>query len=104
MAGLLLYTATSDSAGSLGGIVAQGEPDRLAHTLQAALARTAWCSNDPLCMESEAAGVDNVNLAACHACVLLPETSCETNNSFLDRAMLIGTPTGTVPGYFHDLM
>lgn len=104
MAGLLLYTATSDSAGSLGGIVAQGEPDRLAHTLKAALARTAWCSNDPLCMESEATGVDNVNLAACHACVLLPETSCETNNSFLDRAMLVGTPTGTVPGYFHDLM
>ncbi|NDZ72150.1 DUF1998 domain-containing protein [Streptomyces sp. SID10362] len=104
MAGLLLYTATSDSAGSLGGIVAQGEPERLAHSLQAAIARTAWCSNDPLCMESEAAGVDNVNLAACHACVLLPETSCETNNSFLDRALLIGTPTGTVSGYFQDHM
>ncbi|MFG2950459.1 DrmB family protein [Streptomyces adustus] len=102
MAGLLLYTATSDSAGSLGGVVAQGEPDRLAHTLRTALARAAWCSNDPLCMESEAAGVDNVNLAACHACVLLPETSCETNNSFLDRAMLIGTPTGTLPGYFQN--
>ncbi|MFI8997903.1 DrmB family protein [Streptomyces sp. NPDC053542] len=100
MAGTLLYTATSDSAGSLGGIVAQGEPDRLVHTLKAALARAAWCSNDPLCMESEAAGVDNVNLAACHACVLLPETSCETNNSFLDRALLIGTPTGSVPGFF----
>lgn len=29
MAGVLIYTATSDSAGSLGGVVAQGEPDRL---------------------------------------------------------------------------
>lgn len=100
MAGILLYTATSDSAGSLGGIVAQGEPDRLAHTLRAALARASWCSNDPLCMESEASGADSVNLAACHACVLLPETSCETNNSFLDRALLIGHPAGRVPGFF----
>jgi len=42
MAGMLIYTATSDSAGSLGGIVAQGEPDKLAHTLRSALARADW--------------------------------------------------------------
>ncbi|GAB2574119.1 DUF1998 domain-containing protein [Streptomyces capparidis] len=100
MAGVLIYTATSDSAGSLGGIVAQGEPERLAHTLRSALLRASWCSNDPLCAESEARGVDSVNLAACHACVLLPETSCEWNNCFLDRALLVGSPTGAVPGYF----
>ena len=29
MAGFLIYTATSDSAGSLGGVVAEAEPDRL---------------------------------------------------------------------------
>ncbi len=101
MAGILVYTATSDSAGSLGGIVAQGDPERLAATLQSALARAAWCSNDPLCMESGASGADSVNLAACHACVLLPETSCELNNSFLDRALLVGTPSEEVPGYFN---
>ncbi|CAL9530547.1 hypothetical protein SUDANB37_04049 [Streptomyces sp. enrichment culture] len=100
MAGILIYTATSDSAGSLGGVVAQGEPDRLLHTLRAALSRAAWCSHDPLCMESEAAGADSVNLAACHACVLLPETSCETNNSFLDRALLVGHHSGEVSGFF----
>lgn len=103
MAGVLIYTATSDSAGSLGGIVAQGEPAKLASTLHAALARAEWCSNDPLCMESESSGAGSVNLAACHACALLPETSCESLNSFLDRAMLIGDQTGTVPGYFADL-
>lgn len=103
MAGILLYTATSDSAGSLGGIVAQGDPKTLAETLQSALARASWCSNDPLCMESEASGADSVNLAACHACVLLPETSCELNNSFLDRTLLIGAPAGDVPGYFQGL-
>ncbi len=103
MAGLLLYTATSDSAGSLGGIVAQGDPARLRLTLTSALRRAEWCSNDPLCMESRATGADSVNLAACHACVLLPETSCENNNSLLDRALLIGTPDGRVPGFFADL-
>ncbi|MCR8693784.1 DUF1998 domain-containing protein [Rhodococcus pyridinivorans] len=103
MAGVLIYTATSDSAGSLGGIVAQGEPEKLASTLRAALSRAEWCSNDPLCMESESSGAGSVNLAACHACALLPETSCESLNSFLDRAMLIGDQTGTVPGYFADL-
>ena len=100
MAGILIYTATSDSAGSLGGIVGQGEPARLEPALLSALRRADWCSNDPLCMESEASGTDSLNLAACHACVLLPETSCETNNSFLDRAMLVGTPDGKVKGFF----
>ncbi|MFF5689633.1 DrmB family protein [Streptomyces albidoflavus] len=100
MAGLLLYTATSDSAGSLGGVVAQGEPARLAETLTSALDRASWCSNDPLCMESEGSGADALNLAACHACLLLPETSCENNNILLDRAALVGTPDGSVPGFF----
>ncbi|MFJ7249149.1 DrmB family protein [Kitasatospora sp. NPDC098652] len=100
MAGFLVYTATSDSAGSLGGIVAQGEPERLASSLESALLRASWCSNDPLCSEAAASGADSVNLAACHACVLLPETSCETNNAFLDRVALVGTPDGMVPGLF----
>lgn len=100
MAGVLIYTATSDSAGSLGGVVAQGEPDRLAASLRTALHRASWCSNDPLCMESEAGGADGLNIAACHACLLLPETSCENNNILLDRAALVGTPDGQVTGFF----
>ncbi|GAA0933815.1 DUF1998 domain-containing protein [Nonomuraea longicatena] len=100
MAGLLIYTATSDSAGSLGGVVAQGEHRRLSRTLESALARASWCSQDPPCMEAEASGVDALNLAACYACVLLPETSCETNNVFLDRAILVGTPDDPGTGFF----
>ncbi|MEU1123033.1 DUF1998 domain-containing protein [Streptomyces sp. NPDC005899] len=100
MAGVLIYTATSDSAGSLGGVVAQGEPDRLEASLRSALQRASWCSNDPLCMEAGASGADSLNLAACHACLLLPETSCENNNILLDRAALIGTPDGGIPGFF----
>lgn len=100
MAGVLIYTATSDSAGSLGGVVAQGAPALLAASVESALDRMSWCSADPLCMETEAGGTDSLNLAACHACVLLPETSCETNNTFLDRAMLIGHPGEELEGFF----
>ncbi|MFD3591470.1 DrmB family protein [Nocardia sp. NPDC058640] len=100
MAGILIYTATTDSAGSLGGLVAQGEPMKLEASVRSALSRAHWCSNDPLCMESEASGAESLNLAACHACVLLPETSCESMNSFLDRGLLVGEAESGLPGYF----
>lgn len=92
MAGMLICTATGDSAGSFGGLVAQGEPDRLEPALYSALIRAQWRAADPLCVESQGSGVGGINLAACHAYVLLPETSCEHNNGLLDRALLIGTP------------
>jgi len=104
MAGLLVYTATSDSAGSLGGLVAQGEPERLAGTIRSAIRRASWCSADPLCIESEASGTGGTNLAACHACVMLPETSCEHNNILLDRALLVGTPEDPHLGFFANIM
>ncbi|MFJ4646804.1 DrmB family protein [Streptomyces bobili] len=104
MAGFLIYTATSDSAGSLGGVVAQGEPDRLAEALHSALRRAAWCSADPLCIEARSSGVGGVNGAACHACVMLPETSCEHNNILLDRALLVGTPEDPHLGFFADIV
>ena len=99
-AGMLLYTATSDSAGSLGGVLAQAAPDRLEASLRDALERARWCSSDPICIETEAHGVDSLNLAACHACVLLPEVSCEEMNVLLDRALLIGTPDDPNIGFF----
>ncbi len=104
MAGLLIYTATTDSAGSLGGVVAQAEAGRLGEALREAIMRTAWCSADPLCIEADATGVDSLNLAACHACVLLPEVSCEEINVLLDRALLIGTPGDPSLGFFESLL
>ncbi|MEW1604062.1 DUF1998 domain-containing protein [Streptomyces sp. NPDC093808] len=103
MAGILIYTATSDSAGSLGGLVAQGEPEHLAMTVRSAIRRAEWCSSDPLCMEAEAAGSIGTNLAACHACVMLPETSCEHNNILLDRALLVGAPDEPSAGFFQQM-
>ncbi|SEG94130.1 protein of unknown function [Thermomonospora echinospora] len=104
MAGILIYTATSDSAGSLGGIVAQVESGDLGGSIRRALDRISWCSSDPLCIESPAGGVDNLNHAACHACVLLPETSCEEFNTLLDRALLVGTPDDQDLGFFGPVL
>lgn len=100
-AGLLIYTATSDSAGSLGGLISQANTDRLELSLRNALASATWCSSDPLCIESDPGGTDALNLAACHCCTLLPETSCEEMNLLLDRATLIGMPD-RFNGYFHS--
>ncbi|MGC5258215.1 DrmB family protein [Gordonia sp. DT218] len=91
MAGILIYTASSDSAGSLGGVASQADPDQFASAVREGLIRLSWCSSDPVCIESTASGTDALNLAACHACVLAPETSCELNNTLLDRALLFGT-------------
>ncbi|WP_329050765.1 DUF1998 domain-containing protein [Streptomyces violaceus] len=104
MAGVLIYTATSDSAGSLGGLVAQGEPELLDRTVRSAIRRAEWCSSDPLCMETDAPGTNGTNLAACHACVMLPETSCEHNNILLDRALLVGPPQDPDLGYFAGMV
>ena len=32
-----------------------------------------------------------VHAAACHACLFVPETSCERGNKYLDRSLLIPT-------------
>lgn len=91
--GILIYTSTSDSEGSLGGLVRQGAPERLEGLLDRALESARWCSNDPLCSEVDAAsgqGTGGLNLSACHCCSLLPETSCELFNVLLDRTLLVG--------------
>jgi hypothetical protein len=93
MAGILIYTAAGDSEGTLGGLVRLGQPDRFGSIVRRALSRASWCSADPVCSENLGGqGSRLANLAACHACILLPETSCETINQGLDRAMVVGTP------------
>ena len=100
MAGLLVYTATGDSAGSLGGVVGQASPELLDRSLQEAMERAGWCSADPVCCESQAQGTESLNLAACHSCVLLPEVSCEEMNQLLDRVLLVGTAEEPDLGFF----
>ncbi len=89
MAGLLLYTAAGDADGTLGGLVTLGRPGMLERVIEGALEEAAWCAADPICMESNGQGPDSLNLAGCHACSLLPETSCELQNRLLDRKSLL---------------
>jgi len=88
MAGMLIYTSTSDATGSLGGLVSQAEPSKLEKSISEALDKAAWCSNDPYCIETSG-GFNSLNLGACHACLLLPEVSCDEMNSYLDRGLLV---------------
>jgi len=100
MCGIFIYTACGDSEGTLGGLVRQGLPERLATVFASALEGARWCSNDPVCSESGGQGRKAMNLAACHACALLPETSCEEFNVLLDRTLLIGHITDRSVGFF----
>jgi len=99
MAGVLIFTADGDSEGTLGGLVRQGEPDKLPAVILRALHAASWCSGDPLCRESVNQGMAGLNRAACHACLLVSETSCELANALLDRRLLVGEDQG-VRGFF----
>lgn len=103
MNGLLIYTASGDSEGSMGGLVRMGTPGRLDLVFEAALDKAQFCSSDPVCMElgEHGQGPNSMNLAACHSCGLVPETSCELFNQYLDRAVLIGTPDDPSIGFFN---
>jgi hypothetical protein len=102
--GVLIYTADGDSEGSLGGLVRQGRNDRLGRTIASALERATWCSNDPICREVPEHGFEKLDLAACHACALVPETSCSQLNALLDRELVIGESTAGVRGFFTDYL
>lgn len=84
--GILLYTAQPGGDGTLGGLIAQ--VPHFARVLRVALDTLDSCSNDPLCGE-EHFGPGKYNGAACYACQLVSETSCEHRNTRLDRNLLI---------------
>jgi len=103
MAGVLIYTASGDSEGTLGGLVAMAEPERLSGVLRRALRKATWCSVDPVCSElgeRSGQGPEGCNLAACYACAMVPETSCEHMNRWLDRGLVVGTLWNREVGFF----
>lgn len=104
MAGIFIYTASGDSEGTLGGLVRQGRPDAFSRIFKKAIASARTCSNDPVCILSRGQGRESLNLAACHACALLPETCCEERNGFLDRGLIVGTFKDKSIGFFKDLL
>jgi hypothetical protein len=92
MAGILLYTGSTGTEGTLGGLVEQGR------SLRAHL-RKAWdlgvlCSNDPVCADHSPQGDPSERFlegAACHGCLFIAEPSCERFNRYLDRALVVPT-------------
>lgn len=102
MAGIFIYTASGDSEGTLGGLVRQGRSDVFGHIFKKAVESALFCSNDPVCILSHGQGRDSLNLASCHSCSLIPETSCEEFNVFLDRGMIVGTFENNELGFFNE--
>ncbi len=91
MAGVLIYTSAPDSEGTLGGLCALGEPNKLGRHLHQAFDKMSLCASDPLCAEHDPGNGDKLHGAACHACSFLPETCCERGNKYLDRSVLVKT-------------
>lgn len=104
MNGVLIYTASGDSEGSLGGLVREGEPNNLENIIEKALIKAQVCSYDPVCLDNKSQGLNGTNSASCHACSFLPETSCEEANQLLDRTTIIGNPEENLAGFFEKLL
>jgi hypothetical protein len=101
MAGILLYTAASDSEGTLGGLVALGDSLSLGRHLQQTLENMRLCASDPLCSEHRPDLLGRgIQGACCHACQFAPETSCERGNRYLDRSVLVNTFTSNAMAFF----
>jgi hypothetical protein len=90
--GILLYTASPDSHGTLGGLADAARS--IAHYLRIGLEMRGLCSNDPVCAQHGPADPHErryLQGAACHGCLLISETSCEMFNDFLDRGLVVPT-------------
>lgn len=91
-AGILLHTGTPDAEGTLGGLVNAARD--LESLVRGALELGAFCSNDPVCSQHRFDDTHEERFlhgAACHGCLLIPETSCELRNDLLDRALVVET-------------
>ncbi|MDR7554063.1 MAG: DUF1998 domain-containing protein [Armatimonadota bacterium] len=83
---LVLYTAQPGTDASMGGLVALAP--RFQEIVDLAVDAMLYCSNGSLCDERRfSAG--STSGASCYACTVLPETSCEHRNLWLDRQILL---------------
>jgi hypothetical protein len=101
--GILLYTASPDAEGTLGGLVEAA--DRIGDYLRQALDLGRLCANDPICAHHQPDNQEEERFllgAACHGCLLLSESSCEKRNDFLDRALVIPTVDDGEAAFFPD--
>lgn len=94
--GILIYTSSPSSEGSLGGVVRLGEIKVFDELIENTIKRSSICSRDPLCMEMNPVVIRDggilsdiqISGSSCYSCTLLPETCCQNFNNLLDRWML----------------
>ena len=78
------------------------EKNKLYSLISSSLNDARWCSADPLCMNRANDISLTGSLGSCHNCTLLPETSCEVFNRFVDRGLLFGTEKYKNIGFFKE--
>jgi hypothetical protein len=104
MAGIFIYIVVADIVGSLGGIIESAEPKAFLSLLDSVFKHAQWCSNDPVCTEHKGQGPGWLNRAACHACALIPEPSCDYFNILLDRVFIKGNEGMGIPNFLTFIM
>jgi Domain of unknown function (DUF1998) len=103
--GVLLYTGTSDAEGTLGGLVQLGR--QIHEVVQSALELGMLCSNDPVCAQHDPSNAHErrfLHGAACHGCLLISETSCEQQNDYLDRSLVVPTVENQDAELFSEIL
>lgn len=109
--GIMIYTSSSSSEGSLGGLVRLGTLKMFEEIIENTIKRSNLCSRDPLCGESNPVVVEEQGIltgtqltgSSCYSCTLLPETSCQNFNNLLDRWMLQDPNNGFFRNNIKDL-
>jgi hypothetical protein len=85
--GILIFVSAPGSDGTLGGLTSLVDDKILPKIVEKSLERLLVCSNDPVCSE-RTLNPRRHRGAACHACIMAPETSCSYQNKFLDRNLM----------------
>ena len=88
--GILIFVSAPGSDGTLGGLTSLVNDNILPKIVEKSLERLLTCSNDPVCSERQL-NYRRHRGAACHACIMAPETSCSYQNKFLDRNLMLET-------------
>jgi hypothetical protein len=83
-AGLFIYACSPGTDGTLGGLTSLVDGNVLPRIVERTMERIRTCSNDPVC-SARRINNNRKNGAACHVCLMNPETSCSYRNRFLDR-------------------
>jgi len=79
-AGIFLYTLLGESP-SMGRLISlTSRKEKIENIIRRAIQEAKYCSGDPACSMNRPVPGRGTNIAACHACMFVSETSCELRN------------------------